>query len=123
MGLDGGLPADLLDDPGNRLAQGGFSHHSATVLADGRQAHMSPFLRTCFAACQLFNFARAPLVSGFVAYRSRASWVWDGLGRALEKGIAGLGAFDVRVDGIEQPCGIGLKQPHVQVVVMERSRH
>src|SRR5262247_3425409 len=103
MGLDGGQTLPLLhlsDDPGNRLAQG-FSHHSATGLADGRQAHMSPFLRTCFAACQLSNFARAPLVSGFVAYRSRASWVWDGLGRALEKGIAGLGAFDVRVDGIE----------------------
>ena len=48
MGLDDGQTLPLLhlsDDPGNRLAQG-FSHHSATGLADGRQVHMSPFLRT-----------------------------------------------------------------------------
>jgi hypothetical protein len=51
MGLMGGQTLPLLhrlDDPGNRLPQG-FSHHNTTGLADGRQAHMSPFLRTEFA--------------------------------------------------------------------------
>ncbi len=36
---------DLLDDPSYRFAQG-LAEHGATGLADGRQAHLSPFLRT-----------------------------------------------------------------------------
>jgi len=48
MGLDIGqtLPLlDLLDYPGDRFAQG-LAKHGATGLADGRQACLSPFLRT-----------------------------------------------------------------------------
>src|SRR5436189_5276716 len=48
MGLDIGqtLPLlDLLDHPRNRFAQG-LTKHGATGLADGRQACLSPFLRT-----------------------------------------------------------------------------
>src|SRR6266545_6758509 len=48
MGLDIGqtLPLlDLLDHPGDRFAQG-LAKHGATGLADGRQAYLSPFLRT-----------------------------------------------------------------------------
>ena len=48
MGFDLGqtLPlCDLLDHPGDRFAQG-LAEHGATGLADGRQAYMSPFLRT-----------------------------------------------------------------------------
>jgi hypothetical protein len=48
MGLDFGqtLPLlNLLHHPGDRFAQG-FAEHSATGLADGRQAYVSPFLRT-----------------------------------------------------------------------------
>jgi len=48
MCLDGGqtLPLlDLLHDPGDRLTER-FSQHGATGLADGRQACVSPFLRT-----------------------------------------------------------------------------
>src|SRR5438093_3678088 len=35
----------LFDDPGDRFAQG-LAEHGATGLADGRQACLSPFLRT-----------------------------------------------------------------------------
>ena len=48
MGLDVGqtLPLlNLLDHPGDRFAQG-FAEHSATGLADGRQAYVSLLLRT-----------------------------------------------------------------------------
>src|ERR671932_846734 len=48
MGLDCGqtLPLlDLFDYPGDRFAQG-LAEHRATGLADGRQAYVSPFLRT-----------------------------------------------------------------------------
>src|SRR6266498_5138619 len=48
MGLDFGqtLPLlDLLDHPGDRFAQS-LAKHRATGLADGRQACVSPFLRT-----------------------------------------------------------------------------
>src|SRR5262245_44432277 len=48
MGLDSGqtLPLlNLLDYPGDRFAQG-FAEHGPTGLADGRQACLSPFLRT-----------------------------------------------------------------------------
>src|ERR671932_2872215 len=48
MGLDCGqtLPLlDLFDYPGDRFAQG-LAEHRATGLADGRQACLSPFLRT-----------------------------------------------------------------------------
>src|SRR6266540_17611 len=48
MGLDFGqtLPLlNLLNHPGDRLAQG-FAQHGTTGLADGRQACLSPFLRT-----------------------------------------------------------------------------
>src|SRR5437868_14336120 len=48
MGLDSGqtLPLlGLLNHPSDRFAQG-FAEHSATGLADGRQAYVSPFLRT-----------------------------------------------------------------------------
>src|SRR6266496_4539339 len=48
MGLDFGqtLPLlDLLDHPGDRFTQG-LAKHRATGLADGRQACLSPFLRT-----------------------------------------------------------------------------
>ena len=48
MGLDFGqtLPLlNLLNYPGDRLAQG-FAQHGTTGLADGRQACVSPFLRT-----------------------------------------------------------------------------
>src|SRR5262249_32585047 len=48
MGLDIGqtLPLlNLLDYPGDRFAQG-FAEHGPTGLADGRQACLSPFLRT-----------------------------------------------------------------------------
>src|SRR6266487_1970117 len=48
MGLDSGqtLPLlNLLDHPGDRFAQG-LAKHGATGLADGRQACLSPLLRT-----------------------------------------------------------------------------
>ena len=48
MGFDCGqtLPlCDLLYHPGDRFAQG-LAEHGATGLADGRQAYMSPLLRT-----------------------------------------------------------------------------
>src|SRR5437763_6201155 len=48
MGFDCGqtLPlCDLLNHPGDRFAQG-LAEHGPTGLADGRQAYMSPFLRT-----------------------------------------------------------------------------
>src|SRR5215212_4161192 len=48
MGLDSGqtLPLlNLLDHPGDRFTQG-LAKHRTTGLADGRQAHVSPFLRT-----------------------------------------------------------------------------
>src|SRR5690349_7326285 len=48
MGLDCGqtLPLlNLLNHPGDRFAQG-FAEHGPTGLADGRQARVSPLLRT-----------------------------------------------------------------------------
>ena len=48
MGLDFGQTLallNLLDHPGDGFAQG-LAKHGATGLADGRQACVSPFLRT-----------------------------------------------------------------------------
>src|SRR5215212_7260883 len=48
MGLDSGqtLPLlNLLDHPGDRFTQG-LAKHRTTGLADGRQAYVSPLLRT-----------------------------------------------------------------------------
>ena len=41
----------------------------------------------------------------------------------LQEGIAGLRTFDIGVDDVKQFCGIGLEQPHMQVIVVEVGWH